>query len=128
VVRKLINRIISMNRLKVLIIILFVSLTVSNIFFAVKYFILIKEIDTIEQKQQINSDVLSFTKLFVDKVLRGDKEISFEDRLQLENSIRALKDKQAFDFWDKFTKAKDQTEIQSNFYELFSLLLGKIGK
>lgn len=127
-VRKLINRIISMNRLKVLIIILFVSLTVSNIFFAVKYFILIKEIDTIEQKQQINSDVLSFTKLFVDKVLRGDKEISFEDRLQLENSIRALKDKQAFDFWDKFTKAKDQTEIQSNFYELFSLLLGKIGK
>ena len=107
---------------------MFVSLTVSNIFFAVKYFILIKEIDTIEQKQQINSDVLSFTKLFVDKVLRGDKEISFEDRLQLENSIRALKDKQAFDFWDKFTKAKDQTEIQSNFYELFSLLLGKIGK
>lgn len=117
-----------MNRLKVLIIILFTSLVISNVFFAVKYFVVIKEMDAVEQKQQINSDVLSFTKLFVDKVLRGNKEVSFEDRLQLENSIRALKDKEAFACWEKFTKATDQTEVQSNFYELFSLLLGKIGK
>ena len=115
-----------MNKFKISIIILFVLLIASNIFFVVKYFINIKEIRQIEQKQQINNDVLSFTNLFVDKVLMGNKNVSFEDRLQLENSIRALKDKQAFDSWDKFTKAKEQTEIQSNFYDLFSLLLKKI--
>ncbi len=115
-----------MNRLKVLIVILFIVLVIGNVFFAVKYFINEREIQAMEQKQQINSSVLYFTQLFVDKVLRGNKEISFEDRLQLENSIRALKDKEAFDSWEKFTKAKDQDEIQSDFYDLFSLLLGRI--
>jgi Na+-transporting NADH:ubiquinone oxidoreductase subunit NqrC len=115
-----------MNKFKIFAVVLFILLIASNIFFAVKYFLNVKQIKQIKQEQQINSDVLSFTKLFVDKVLMGSKEVSFEDRLQLENSIRALKDKEAFDLWDKFTKAKEQTEIQSNFYDLFSLLLTKI--
>ncbi len=115
-----------MNKFKIFVVLIFILLVTSNIFFAVKYFINIKQIKQIEQRQQINSDVLSFTKLFVDKVLMGNKDVSFEDRLQLENSIRALKDKEAFDLWDKFTKAKEQTDVQHNFYDLFSLLLTKI--
>lgn len=115
-----------MNRFKIFVIILFLLLIVSNIFFVFKYFVNTKKIQEIEQRQQINRDVLSFTKLFVDKILMGNKEVSFEDRLELENSIRALKDKEAFDSWDKFTKAKDQGDIQHNFYDLFSLLLTKI--
>jgi hypothetical protein len=126
VVRKLINKLLIMNKFKIFVVVLFILLIASNIFFAVKYFINTKEIKQIEQKQQINSGVLSFTKLFVDKILMGNKEVSFEDRLQLENSIRDLKDKEVFDSWDKFTKAKEQTDIQHNFYDLFSLLLMKI--
>jgi len=115
-----------MNRLKILIIILFISLIVSNIFFACMYLTNLKKIEILEDKQEINSSVLTFTQLFVDKVLKGDKEVSFEDRLQLENSIRSLKDKETFDCWERFTNAKNQDEVQNNFYELFSLLLKKI--
>lgn len=117
-----------MNRQKFLIIVLFISLVISDVFFTYTYFSHQREVKILEEKQYINENVLNFTQLFVSKVLSGQKEISFEDRLQLENSIRALKDKEVFDYWDKFTKAKDQTEVQDNFYNLFSLLLKKIEK
>ncbi len=97
-------------------------------FFACMYLMNLQRVEVLENKQEINSNVLTFTQLFVDKVLKGNKEVSFEDRLQLENSIRALKDKETFDCWERFTNAKSQDEVQNNFYELFSLLLKKIEK
>jgi hypothetical protein len=78
------------------------------------------------QKQQINSKILSFTQLFMDKVLQGSTTVSFDDRLQLENSVRALNDNEIFSSWQKFTNAKSQTEIQQDFYKLFDLLLKSI--
>jgi len=114
------------KRLKILIILLFVSLVTSNVFFVYEYMVSMQTLEQTIEKQQINNNVLFFTQLFVDKVLHGTKEVSFEDRLQLENSVRKLNDKEVFESWQSFTNAKDQTEVQRDFYTLFQLLLKKI--
>jgi len=111
-------------------IIIITILIISNIFFAVMYVsgqVKLRKVEQTVANQQINAKVLEFSQLFFDKVLRGTKEVSFDDRLKLENSIRALNDKAIFDAWTKFTKAKDQAEVQQDFYGLFKLLLGKLG-
>lgn len=76
--------------------------------------------------QQINEKVLEFSQLFFDKVLQGTQEVSFDDRLLLENSVRALNDKEIFNAWTTFTKAKGEVEVQKDFYNLFQLLLKKL--
>lgn len=114
------------KKTKVLIIILFVALIISNVFFAYKYLASQRTLEATTQKQQINANVLSFTQLFMDKVLRGTSTVSFDDRLQLENSVRALNDKDIYTSWQNFTNAKNSTETQQDFYTLFNLLLKKL--
>lgn len=114
------------KRTKILITILFVILVISNIFFIYEYLLSSRNMEIMIQKQQINSKILSFTQLFMDKVLQGSTTVSFDDRLQLENSVRALNDNEIFSSWQKFTNAKSQTEIQQDFYKLFDLLLKSI--
>jgi len=114
------------KRLKVLIIILGICLIGSNLFFTYRYFSVTKELELTTEKQKINISVLYFTQLFMAKVLRGGEVVSFDDRLQLENAVRDLSDKEIFGSWEKFTKAKDQAEVQTDFYDLFDLLLKKI--
>jgi len=82
--------------------------------------------DVIVAEQKVNEQVLNFSKLFFDKVLQGSKEVSFDDRLLLENGVRSLNDREIFDSWTKFTNSRNQGEIQGNFYNLFQLLLEKI--
>ncbi|KKP87763.1 MAG: hypothetical protein UR91_C0037G0002 [Candidatus Nomurabacteria bacterium GW2011_GWC2_35_8] len=106
-----------------------IVLAFTTIFFAYLYFsscVKFRNAEKIIASQQVNEKVLSFSQLFFDKVLQGTKEVSFDDRLRLENAVRALNDKEIFDSWTKFTGAKDQTQIQKNFYSLFQLLLKKI--
>jgi len=104
-------------------------LAFSTIFFAYFYFSSCVKFSSAEKtiaSQQVNEKILNFSQLFFEKVLQGTKEVSFDDRLQLENSVRALNDKEIFDSWTKFTNAKNQNEVQKNFYNLFQLLLNKI--
>jgi len=76
--------------------------------------------------QQINEKTLRFANLFVDKLLSGQAEVSFEDRLELENSVRALNDQQIFVQWQKFTKSASQPDAQRNLGDLLKLLIKKI--
>jgi hypothetical protein len=118
-----------MQNLNKKIIILITILVIGCIFFIFMYLssqLKLRNAEQVIASQQINGKVLLFSKLFFEKVLQGTKIVSFDDRLQLENSVRALNDKEIFDSWEKFTGAKDQTEVQQDFYDLFGLLLKKI--
>ncbi len=114
------------NKSKILVAVLLVALVISNAFFAYMYLKNTRALADATQKQQINKNVLSFTELFMTKVLQGSSVVSFDDRLQLENSVRALNDKDIFTSWTNFTNAKSQTETQQAFYALFNLLLKKL--
>lgn len=111
------------------IITLIAILAIGNIFFASMYVssqMARKKAEQAVVNSQINDKVLVFSQLFFDKVLQGTKTVSFDDRLQLENAVRALNDKTIFDAWTNFTNAKDQADVQKAFYGLFQLLLKKI--
>ena len=117
------------NKNSKVLIILVLLLVASTLFFAWKYTksqVAIRSLETQVQSQTENTKILLFAQLFMDKVLAGSKEVSFEDRLALENSVRNLNDKEIFDSWQKFTAAKNADEAQQDFYALFQLLLKKM--
>ena len=78
--------------------------------------------------QQVDTNVLSFTCMFVKKVLMAEKEIDFDTRLELETTVRGLNDQEIFDQWEKFTKAETKEEISDNAKQLLNLLVRKIGE
>jgi len=76
--------------------------------------------------QRVNEKVLSFSRLFVTNILRNEQAINFDQRLELENAVRDIKDPEIYKAWQEFTNAKEQSAVQLSFYNLFSLLLDKI--
>jgi hypothetical protein len=118
-----------MKILKYLLVILGLILLLGNAFFAIEYFLCKSELSRIQksfQAQEVNEKVLSFTKFFVSKVLDGESEISFDDRLQMENDVRDIKDQEIFTQWQKFTGAKTDQDVQHEVSGLFTLLLNKV--
>lgn len=109
----------------VLIVIVFILL-LGNIVFMTKW---------MKSKNQINSTVSStndskqtvqFLALFTEKVLMASGEVSFEDRIRLENDVRALKDGTILKGWEKFVESKTADEAQTNLRNLISILVKKI--
>lgn len=86
----------------------------------------LKTADKIIKDQQVNVKIVTFTQLFIDKVLSGQTEVSFEDRLQLENAVRDINDQEIFDQWQKFVKSGINEEGQQNLTVLLKLLVTKI--
>jgi hypothetical protein len=76
--------------------------------------------------QKANEKIVIFTQLFVDKVLSGQDEVSFEDRLQLENAVRDINNQEIFTQWQKFAKGGTTTETQQNLAKLLKLLMSNI--
>lgn len=110
--------------------IIFVAVLILGGFLSVRHYLSLRERLRVAEKtlasQQVNKKVLTFSELFVDNVLQGGQSISFDQRLQLENAVRDINDKEIYTAWQKFTMAKEQGEIQRDFYALFRLLLNKI--
>lgn len=73
-----------------------------------------------------NERILSFTKLFVTKVLKTEGDVSFEDRLKLENAVRDIDDKAIFDQWQEFVDSESQIQAQIAVKNLLELLITKI--
>jgi predicted negative regulator of RcsB-dependent stress response len=120
-----------MNAQKIIIIILILGLVVSNLFFGYKYYSLLQEFNktkTTSQNQNINVNekIIYFLNLFIEKVLKAEKEVDFETRLKLENAVREINDKEILDQWIKFTESKTEDEAQNNIKNLLDLLVGKI--
>lgn len=117
-----------MNKQKMTLIIILILLA-GNVFLGVKYFAVQKELQETKQAikaQQINEKILSFAGLFIGKVLKAEGEISFEDRLELENAIRALENEEILAQWQKFTESKTEEEAQKEVKDLLELLVNKI--
>jgi len=113
------------KKLVMLIIVLIISNTVLTYLY-VSSKVKIRNLETVVATQEVNTKIVFFAQLFMNKVLSGSKEVSFDDRLRLENAVRDLNDKEIFDSWQIFTNAKNTTEVQQDFYNLFQLLLKKI--
>ncbi|MEK7658605.1 MAG: hypothetical protein AAB352_01950 [Patescibacteria group bacterium] len=111
------------------IIIIIIILAVVNIYFGVVYFLNRAELLEVRQQlktQQANEKVLFFAKLFVDKVLLANGAVSWEDRLNLENAVRDINNKEIFSKWEEFTNTKTDRESQTAVGNLLKLLFARI--
>lgn len=100
-----------------------------NVLLASQYYVSSKDVktkDVLLTTYQHNEKVLSFTRLFIAKVLKAKVEVSFEDRLQLENAVRDLNNKEILNQWQKFTDAKEEIQAQEEVKNLLELLIRKI--
>lgn len=67
-----------------------------------------------------------FTELFVEKVLKTGKEVDFETRLQLENSVRELNNAEILNQWQKFIESKTEADAQIEVRNLLEILIKNI--
>ena len=98
-------------------------------FFGIQYTLEAKQVSKLQQDlslERTNVKVAAFLNLFIQKVLKTDKEISFEDRLQLENAIRDINDPILLAKWEAFTQANSETDIQARVKDLLEALVKKI--
>ena len=109
--------------------ILIVLLTMSTVFFGLRAGQVQSQLLGVMQRtsvNEINKEVLSFTQLFIEKVLKAEGEIDFETRLNLESSVRALKDAEILTAWQDFTGSTTEKEAQTAVKKLLGILVSKI--
>jgi hypothetical protein len=110
-------------------IILVIILLAGNVFFGGKYFLSQKEFNqekVVLEKEKLNEDILDFTKLFIEKVLKTETEVDFETRLMLENAVRNLNDEDILKQWQEFVASQNEDEAQERVKDLLSILINKI--
>jgi len=78
------------------------------------------------QTHQLDLKTLSFTNLFIQKVLLSDQPVDFNTRLQLETMVRNLNDPDILAQWQAFTQSQDQTTASAQVKKLLYLLVSKI--
>ena len=118
------------NKKRIVEVLMFV-LILGNAFFGYSYFNTSKKLQTIESAQakvEVNQKVVDFTSMFIKKVLQAEKEVDFETRLFLENSVRDLKDDKIMAEWQNFTGSSTEAEAQNSVKKLLGILITKIQK
>ena len=113
-------------------VVMFLVLLGSNLLFATMYFQTAKELEGSKialSTQRYNAKYLDFLKMFIKLVIKSDKEVDFETRLKLENTVRQLKeeynDQEVLLQWQKFVASTNESEAQKNVKDLLSMLVDK---
>jgi len=123
------NREINIDKKKIITAIAALILAIAVISLSIGYFLQVQKIQELQKElnvRQTNAKIVSFLDTFIAKVLKAENEVSFEDRLKLENSIRDLNDKELLTLWEKFTQATTADQIQQNVKNLLEGLVNKI--
>jgi hypothetical protein len=106
-----------------------IILLAGNIAWGFEYMVLksnYEEMESTESKSELNNQILTFTKMFVNEVLKTNKEVDFDTRLKLENAVRDTKDEEILVAWKMFIDSKTEIEAQKNVKNLLGILISKI--
>lgn len=117
------------KKLLVFLIVLVLALFGTNAFLFYKYRLAQTNLDAAKQviaTRTVNAKILNFMNMFIDKVLKAQGEVSFNDRLTLENAVRDLNDPQILDDWNAFVNSKTEPDAQGAVKNLLSDLAKKI--
>lgn len=74
------------------------------------------------------SEIAQFNKMFISKILLNKKQVTFEERLALENSVRKLNDVDILNQWNKFVESGSSVTAQDEVKKLLAVLMEKISK
>lgn len=92
-------------------------------FFAFKCYKTQAELEALSQKYSENVAIVSFVSLFTDNMLASKVEVPFEERLKMENAVRAIGNEEILRQWEKFTESATDIEAQENARILLLLLV-----
>ena len=116
---------------RIIYIILIVVMAAGVVFCIFGYFKASTELSSVKSQlalQKNDERVVKFLSMFVKKVIKAETEISFEDRLALENAVCGIGDNDILTSWKKFVDSKDEKAAQQNTKDLLSLLVDKVSK
>lgn len=116
-------------RTKAFWVVIFIVLVGISLLFAGLYFEANKELESTKvviSSQRYSGKYLNFLKMFVKLVIKSEKEVDFDTRLKLENSVRELEDADVLAMWQKFVASQNESEAQKNVKELLAVLVEKI--
>lgn len=119
-----------MDRQKLFAGLVIIVLLIGNVALIARVMKLGHELSTVQSAadtRAVQKQVVAFTRLFIEKVLKAEGEVDFETRLQLETAVRALGDADILAQWQKFTGSTAEQEAQREVKNLLSLLIEKIG-
>lgn len=109
--------------------ILLILLVALNVFFSIQYNQNLKKKDEAQiaqaQKIEYRLQTAQFMKLFIDKVLSTNGEISYDDRKKLEDDIRSLGDENLIKQWEVFSTSSG-TSTQPSVIKLMSMLSNRM--
>jgi hypothetical protein len=98
-----------------------IILSVSNIFFAVKYISFQKQLNEVLASIQTNDKIKIFNDVFIDKVLKAQAPVSYEDRLILENAVVDTNDEKIINQWHLLLESQTEAEAQKGVVDLLIL-------
>ena len=115
-----------MNKIVIsLILVIFIFLA-GDIYFGYKCYLNNIQLQKLSLVSRVNVSVLSFNKLFVEKVLKATGEVSYEDRLSLENAVVETKDDALIKIWHDFLNSSSEADAQNYVLVLLSAFPDKI--
>ncbi|MES3030874.1 MAG: hypothetical protein V4697_00475 [Patescibacteria group bacterium] len=107
-------------------VVVMVVLIVGNIFFATMWIKSNSKLKVVTASREAEVAHATFMVNFIEKVLKTENEVAFEDRLKLENEVRALDNKEVFDQWKKFVESETPTIAQVNLKDLLASIARSI--
>ena len=115
-----------MNKAIVILFLAVVVLFSGNVFFGIKYYSAQTQAQKFLNAAKTNSAIINFNKLFVDKVLKSQGVVSYEDQLRIENAVIAIQDSEISDAWHTFLASQTEEEAQQNTLIILSTLSRKL--
>jgi hypothetical protein len=103
-----------------------IILVIGNLYFASQFYSIRDKYEIILGTTRVNSKIIAFDKLFVDKVLKNTGEVSYEDRLKLENAVIETHDNEIIAAWHQFLNSKTEEQAQNGTKTLLTLFADKI--
>lgn len=118
-----------MNKFAIIFVMVSLSLLVSlscNIYLYLENSSFKNQFNNFLETKEFNEKVIAFNKIFVDKVLVEESQVSYEDRIKLENAVIATQDTEIIDQWHSFLNAKSEAEAQQETKKLLFLFANKL--
>jgi flagellar basal body-associated protein FliL len=110
----------------IILITIILFLLAGYVYFYFQYSDLKNKYNVFLEIDRINEKIVIFNKLFVGKILMAEGEVSYDDRLKLENAANDTQDEEIINEWHYFLNSKTEEEAQERTKNLLNLFINKI--
>ena len=108
---------------KIILTLIFIAIICLASFFAWQWYKSLKEMKIMSENYIENERIVNFISLFTSNMLSTEKEVSFNERLKMENAVRDIDNQEIFNQWQGFTDSSSDKEAQENARILLKLLV-----